>query len=296
MSAMKISTSGLPRPKTTRKKIVTRIGARLLCAALLLSAGAAGAQDTAVTTSVPSSADFDSAIERRLAVPGGEVKAYAKRLQQALEDAGVAPFTPQFVVLVDRNPNVQAALLFRGSKTAGWNYVGATPVSTGLPGTYQHFVTPLGVFEHAMTNPDYRAEGTKNKLGFRGYGRKGLRVYDFGWIETRRGWGDHAMGKMRLQMHSTDAQLAEPLLGTPRSEGCVRIPASLNDFIDKNGLLDEDYLRPDAGTAHQWVMRTDRTPTATPGRYMIVVDTQRQARPGWAALTKATPKVTKKAQ
>lgn len=259
----------------------------MLCGALLLTAGAgaSSAQDVAVSA-VPSSADFDSAIERRLAVPGGEVKAYAKRLQQSLDSASVAPPAPQFVVLVDRNPKVQAALLFWGSKQAGWNYVGATPVSTGLPGTYQHFVTPLGVFEHSMANPDYRAEGTKNKLGFRGYGRKGLRVYDFGWIETQRGWGDHAPGKMRLQMHSTDAELAEPLLGTPRSEGCVRIPASLNDFIDKNGLLDEDYLRPDAGTAHQWVMRTDRTPTATPGRYMVVVDTQRQARPTWAALAK----------
>jgi len=33
----------------------------------------------------------------------------------------------------------------------------------------------------ALANMDYRAEGTLNKLGLRALGRKGMRVYDFGW-------------------------------------------------------------------------------------------------------------------
>lgn len=89
-----------------------------------------------------------------------------------------------------------------------------------------------------MSDPDFRAEGTKNKLGFRGYGRKGLRVYNSGWVEAPRSWGDGAMGKMRLQMHATDSALAAPKLGTAQSEGCVCRPATLNTFIDRHGLLD----------------------------------------------------------
>jgi hypothetical protein len=192
--------------------------------------------------------------------------------------------TLQFVLLVDRSPHVQAALLYFGASEAGWRLVGAAPVSTGLPGSYEHFTTPLGVFDHSTRNPDYRAEGTKNKLGFRGYGRKGLRVYDFGWIEAPRGWGDGAMGVLRLQMHATDPDLAEWRLGTPRSEGCVRIPSALNDFIDRHGLLDQDYLQAEAVGSSLWVLRKDRTPTATPGRFMVVVDSMQPERPTWSPL------------
>ena len=62
----------------------------------------------------------------------------------------------------------------------GWRLIGATPVSTGLLGRYEYFTVPLGVFDHSMLNPDCRAEGTKNKLGVRGYGREGMRGYNFG--------------------------------------------------------------------------------------------------------------------
>ena len=82
---------------------------------------------------------------------------------------------------------MQAALLNRGSVVKGWFFGGgAAPVSTGLPGCCEHFLTPLGVFDHSLANPDFRAEGTKNKLGFRGYGRKGLRIYDPGGVNSVR--------------------------------------------------------------------------------------------------------------
>jgi hypothetical protein len=157
-------------------------------------------------------------------------------------------------------------------------------VSTGLPGRYEHFTTPLGVFDHSMANPDFRAEGTKNKQGFRGYGRKGMRVYDFGWVEAPRGWGSGAMGKLRLQMHATDPELAAPKLGTAQSEGCIRIPATLNTFIDRHGLLDEDYDRQSESGIHLWVLRSDRIPVSAPGRYLIVVDSNLQQRPKWSPL------------
>ena len=231
---------------------------------------------------VPLVAEFVRDVAPQLLVPDDERLAYALHLQSALAKAQITLASPQFVVLVDRSPNVQAVLLYWGSDERGWNFIGATPVSTGLPGRYEHFLTPLGVFDHSLANPDFRAEGTKNKLGFRGYGVKGMRIYDFGWIESPRGWGDGAMGTLRLQMHSTDPVLAAPRLGTAQSEGCVRIPATLNAFIDRHALLDEDYERAVASGDHLWVLRKDRTPTASPGRYMVVVDTQREVRPDWS--------------
>ena len=233
---------------------------------------------------VPLAAEFAREVAQRLLVPDDERVAYAARLQDALTAAQVTLAAPQFIVLVDRSPNVQAALLYWGSAGRGWGFIGATPVSTGLPGRYEHFLTPLGVFDHSLANPDFRAEGTKNKLGFRGYGVKGMRIYDFGWVESPRGWGNGAMGTLRLQMHSTDPVLAAPRLGTPQSEGCVRIPATLNDFIDRHALRDEDYERAVASGEPLWVLRKDRTPTPSPGRYLVVVDTERQARPAWSPL------------
>ena len=230
----------------------------------------------------PLAAKFQLDVSPILELPFEERLAYAARLKAALDAEQLTLANAQYILLVDRSASVQAALLFWGSAVRGWRFVGATPVSTGKPGRYEHFTTPLGVFDHSMTNPDFRAEGTKNKLGFRGYGVKGMRVYDFGWVKSPRGWGDHAMGVLRLQMHSTDPDLAEPRLGTAQSEGCVRIPASLNAFIDQHGLLDAAYEQAVDDGAHLWVLQADRTPTPYAGRYLVVVDSERKERPAWA--------------
>lgn len=246
----------------------------LMCAAMLAHADGPP----------PLAAEFQRDVAPRLDPPENERAVYAARLRQELIVAGVEITTPQFVLLVDRSPRVQATLLYWGSAGQGWNFVGATPVSTGLPGRFEHFTTPLGVFAHSLVNPDFRAEGTKNKLGFRGYGSKGMRIYDLGWVQAPRGWGDGAMGILRLQMHATDPDHGAPRLGTAQSEGCIRIPEKLNDFLDRHGVLDEDYERAVAGGARLWVLRPDRTPTPSPGRYVVVVDSERGERPTWAPL------------
>lgn len=269
----------------SRRSVVWALGAFLggsLSAAA--SAQTVLPEGEAPVSPVPLAAEFAQQVASRLLMPDDEQLAYGARLQDALAVAQVTPTAPQFIVLVDRSPNVQAALLYWGSVERGWQFIGASPVSTGLPGRYEHFLTPLGVFDHSLANPDFRAEGTKNKLGFRGYGVKDMRIYDFGWIESPRGWGDGAMGKLRLQMHSTDPVLAEPRLGTAQSEGCVRIPGTLNDFIDRHGLIDEDYDRALAEGDTLWVLRKDRTPVSSPGRYLVVVDTEREARSDWSPL------------
>lgn len=223
-------------------------------------------------------------VDRRLEVPAVEQRGYAAAMEEALRGAQIVPLTSQYVVLVDRNPNVQAVMLFWRSSTGNAVFIGASPASTGRPGGFEHFETPTGVFVHSLDNLDFRAEGTKNELGICGYGAKGMRVYDFGWVLARRTWGKPGESLMRLQMHSTDPGLLEPRLGTAQSKGCIRIPASLNEFIDRYGLLDADYEQAMAAGQNFWVMRSDRTPTPWSGRYLVVVDSAHKTRPAWSPL------------
>jgi hypothetical protein len=67
-----------------------------------------------------------------------------------------------------------------------------------------------------------------------------------------------------------------------RSKGCIRIPASLNKFIDRYGSLDADYEAQIAGRGQLWVLRPDREPVPGAGRYLVIVDSGRKARPAWS--------------
>ena len=116
----------------------------------------------------------------------------------------------------------------------------------------------------------------------RGYGRKGARVYDFGWVPAPKGWGNGAMSVMRLQMHATDPDHLEQRLGTAQSKGCIRISASLNEFIDRHGVLDEDYQKEMDDGRRRRVLRSDWTPTPWSGRYLVVVDSMSSEQPGWS--------------
>jgi len=244
---------------------------------LLFVASSAAAQD-------PDSAAFVREVDRRLGVPAAEQEAYAHRLESALAQASVAESRPQYYVLVDRSPRVQAAFIYWRAEDSSWRFIGASPVSTGRPGEFEHFLTPIGVFEHSLANLDFRAEGTRNANGILGYGRQGMRVFDFGWVRGERTWGQRGTGDMRLQMHATDPGLLEPLLGVWHSKGCIRIPATLDVFIDRHGLLDADYEAAVRAGQHFWELRADRKPTPWPGRWLVVVDSLRAARPAWSPL------------
>jgi hypothetical protein len=219
-------------------------------------------------------------VDRRLALPETEQRAYAELLAKNLGDDDIDE--GQYVLIVDRNKLVQAAMIYWMSPDHVSHFIGASPVSTGKPGRFEHFVTPTGVFAHTIDNPDFRAEGTRNQFGIRGYGVKGMRVYDFGWQKAERGWDGGGEGDLRLQMHATDPDFLASRLGTPQSEGCIRIPASLNVFIDHYGILDRDYEQGLAAGRTFWVLAADREPTRWSGKYLVVVDTERTARPLWA--------------
>lgn len=257
---------------------IPRSALRLLGCALLLACSpalraAAGVEDLA--------ARYRTEVDRQLQVPAAEVARYGQLADEAAARAGVV-LGREYLAVVDRDPYVQALLLLWRAADGGYSLVGASPVSTGRPGSFDHFETPLGVFEHSRANPDFRAEGTFNDNGIRGYGIKGMRVYDFGWQQVPKGWGDGRVIEMRLQMHATDPDALEPRLGSAQSKGCVRIPASLNLLLDRYGVLDADYDLAVQQGQHLWVLREDRQPIAGAGRWLVVVDTGRDDRPDWS--------------
>lgn len=222
-------------------------------------------------------------VDRRLELPEAEQRDYAERLVRALRAAGARLERPQFVVLVDRSANVQAAMLWWLGPDGETRLIGASPASTGRPAGFEHFETPLGVFEHTLANLDFRAEGTLNENGIRGYGDRGMRVFDFGWVVARRAWKPGEQ-PMRLQLHATDRQRLEPRLGRRESKGCIRIPAALNVLLDRYAVLDAAYEQAIAEGHGFWVLRHDRVQTPWSGRYLVVVDSGRARRPDWSPL------------
>ena len=227
---------------------------------------------------------FVREVDRRLDVPLAEQPGYILLLQQALAEGSLTALVGQSLVLVDRSPQVQAAMVLVRAQAGGWHWIGATAVSTGKTGTFEHFLTPLGVFAHTLENPDFRAEGTVNQNHIRGYGLRGRRVFDFGWQLAERGWGRGGTSKMRLQMHATDPRVLEPRLGGVASEGCIRIPATLNVFLDVHGVLDADYEAAAASGEKLWILRAHRQTIPWPGRYMVIIDSQAAERPAWSPL------------
>jgi hypothetical protein len=225
---------------------------------------------------------YSNQVEKNLNLPELESRRYARLADTALANTGLLLDRPQYVVVVDRDPNVQALLLYWRSEHGEFRLIGASPVSTGRPGSFEHFETPLGVFDHSTANLDYRAEGTPNSEGIRGYGVKGMRIFDLGWQRVPKGWGDGAMSEMRLQMHATDPDLLEQRLGSVQSKGCIRIPSTLNKLIDHYGLLDADYNQAVQEGRSLWMLQVQREPVPDPGRYVIVVDSERLDRPDWA--------------
>ncbi|NIE69084.1 L,D-transpeptidase [Burkholderia sp. Ax-1719] len=226
---------------------------------------------------------FARNVTRRLRVPLADQRAYGQRLQAALDAKDLGALAGEYVILVDRSANVQALFIyFRAMPGETWQMIGASPVATGRPGEFDHFLTPLGVFEHTPSNMDFRAEGTMNENNIRGYGKRDMRIYDFGWVDGERGWGKGGYSPMRFQMHATDPDRLEPLLGIRHSKGCVRIPASLNAFIDHNGIIDAEYQALVDSGKSLWVLHSNREISPWAGRFIVVIDSARKTRPAWA--------------
>ncbi|GBR06994.1 L,D-transpeptidase [Asaia siamensis] len=182
---------------------------------------------------------------------------------------------PQLLMVVDRNPKVQRlCFVLAMPGNADWETLGGTPVSTGRAGRKFYYITPTGVFINTPDRLGYRALGTKNENGIRGIGAKGMRVWDMGWHNAVKGWRpDHETGDIRLEIHATDPDFLEQRLGQTASEGCIRIPATMNVFMDKNGLLDVQYEQAASyDERFRALLPKDRTPSPIAGDALVVVD------------------------
>lgn len=196
---------------------------------------------------------------------------------QAAQDAAIMGYpevqaltAPEFLVVVNRHPKVQSvSVVITDGKTI--EYIGSSKVSTGHLDRKLYFQTPVGIFENKREFGNYRAEGTKNENGVRGLGKKGMRVFDFGWQDSVASWGARGPASIRLQMHATDPDLLESRLGTPASKGCVRIQTGMNAFIDQYGVLDKNYTAT-ATDAPGWVLSKHKQSDKYDGRYMVVME------------------------
>ncbi|MFZ4552046.1 MAG: L,D-transpeptidase [Aquabacterium sp.] len=178
----------------------------------------------------------------------------------------------QLLVVVDRHPKVQLLVVALAQADGGWLVVGAAKVSTGRPGEFDHYFTPTGLYEHGPNVGSFRAEGTFNSNHIRGYGLKGMRIFDLGWVQAAKAWGPGGLNIIRLQIHATDPVL-EARLGRPASKGCIRIDAGLNRFLDEYGVLDGAFEQWHVETGqHPWFWLTERRPTPWSGRWVVIVD------------------------
>jgi len=235
-------------------------------------------------------AHYAHTVDRRLALPQDEVPAYTTLMRAQLQDAGIVLQQAQYLVLVDRSPQVQALLLLWLAPGNEPLLIGASPVSTGRTGQYDYFETPTGVYAHTPAVRDFRAEGTSNEFGIRGFGAQGMRVFDFGWQSGRRGWGAGGTSPMRLLLHATDPDWLEPLLGSVESKGCIRVPATLITLLDQYGVLDADYEEAARAGQRLWVLSPQRTPVPDAGRYLVIVDSGRTQRPAWSPAPRTPPR------
>ncbi len=174
----------------------------------------------------------------------------------------------QFFLLTDRNHKEQKAFLaFYDAAHAKIILIGADKISTGDPSRRGHFETPIGVFENKPANMSYRALGTKNKVGWRGLGAKGSRVWDLGWQRTVKARGEPM--EIRMLVHASDPTFGEQRLGTVQSKGCVRISARFNRFLDSYGVLDRTY---EESSKAKYVLLSNRNPIPLAGKFVVVID------------------------
>lgn len=199
--------------------------------------------------------------------------------EAAIDAAPLLIDRAQLLVVVDRNPAVQQLRLILARPDADWQVIGGSKVSTGQSDRRGYFITPVGVFLHTDGILDYRALGTFNENHIRGLGLKGMRVWDFGWQTAARGWhAERDLSEIRLLMHATDPDYLEQRLGRAASQGCVRVPATMNRFLDVHGVLDADYERAAQEDARlRSILAPEREPTSLAGNALVIVDSSEAA-------------------
>lgn len=215
-------------------------------ALLLAAAGTAlsfGARAGEIRTPYDLAELFRKEVEHRLEVPRQEAMLYGSITEVQLPDPWQAGQPPQYLLAIDKNPNIQVAFLYWRLMPGHYQLVGASPASTGSMPVNE---TPDGVFER-VTNRPSELEFTSRRHSFVA--------------------GRLQQGEVRLCARAAEGGSID-WLGTPSSDGCVLLPPSLLSFLERHGVLDADNPSPTL---------------PYPGRLMVVVDSERADRPDWCA-------------
>jgi hypothetical protein len=199
-------------------------------------------------------------VRQSLHVPQDEVRLYGGISELQLFGDGRELLAPQYVLVIDRNAHVQAAFLFWRLVAGSYELIGASPVSTSAaasgPVTEQ-----LGLFEAGAAlggvECDRRLSSACRTRG----------IHDPGGHHVRH--GSAATRALWLRVRGADRE-AERHLGRPCAEDCIVLPASLIRFLDGYGVLSDGTDRPQR---HVLPYR---------GRYLLLVDSERDERPSWS--------------
>jgi TAT (twin-arginine translocation) pathway signal sequence len=234
------------------------------------AAAAAGLPPTASAVAIYTPHDlaqqFQRQVNPQLRVPAREAHWYGGIAEAELGGHWRQVRAPQYFLMVDSSPQIQAAFLFWRLLSGSHELLGACPVSTGGSGAADQLQTPQGVFEQVpFTEPVTACQ----PQGSAACGRGVQRVYDFGWQRTRLASGTPAAVPMRLLLRPARRE-DEPHLGRARSDGCILLPASLVGFLDEYAVLDAAAER----------LRRHSLPYR--GRLLLVVDSERAHRPAWS--------------
>jgi hypothetical protein len=196
-------------------------------------------------------------VDRRLVIPADQVGLYCGALEEDLIDHEDALRQPQYLLMVDSNPNVQAALLFWRLMPGHHQLIGASPVSTAGPVPPSRLNCAQGLYDQARVRPAAAvARGSR-------------RIYEF----ESRGDAGPARSHRQLQARAAQGRSAQSL-GSALSDGCILLPASLIAFLDEYGVLD--------AAAHAGNGRANRAVLPFPGRYLLMLDSDRDDRPPWS--------------
>lgn len=198
----------------------------------------------------------------RLQPPADEARLYGGIAELELFNLGQELLEPQYLLVIDVNPHVQAAMLFWRLLPGSYELVGASPVSTSIAGSDS--LVLQGLFEQARTTTRTAA------CTSRSCGSGTQRVYDFGWERAGDGVTTARANAMRVQVRAAGRE-AERRLGSPCRDGCILAPSSLVSFLDEYGVLDAGL----AGAAQRHVLPCR-------GRHLLLVDSERDDRPEWS--------------
>jgi hypothetical protein len=78
-------------------------------------------------------------------------------------------------------------------------------------------------------------------------------------------------------MHATDPAYLARRIGRPASEGCVRVPADLNRFMDRHGVLDVDYQQMATyDAAYRAMLPGNADPMPLAGDTLVVIDSSEE--------------------